>query len=169
VVIWVTGLSGAGKTTLCVALRDLLKPRLPQLVLLDGDVVREAFGAGLGFKEEDRMVQIGRMQRLARILSDQGQIVLVAALYSHPDLLAWNRENIKDYFEIYLRAPLKLVQDRDSKGLYHGKAKDVVGVDIPWREPAHADLVIEADRAPSPARLAREVAAAIPTISEALV
>lgn len=171
-VIWVTGMSGAGKTTLCTALRDLLKPRLPELMLLDGDVVRETLSTGLGYAEADRKIQIGRMQKLARMLSDQGLVVLVAALYCHPDLLAWNRENIKDYFEVYLRAPMDLLKRRDSKGLYAaaaaGKTRDVVGVDIAWNEPARADLIIDADSAPDPQALARRVAGTIPRLARAL-
>jgi adenylyl-sulfate kinase len=169
-VIWVTGLSGSGKTTLCDAIWESLKPGMPELVSLDGDAVRAAFGGGLGYKEEDRMVQIGRIQQLAKILSDQGLVVLVAALYSHPDLLAWNRENIKGYFEIYLETSLQTLQDRDGKGLYKGaqsgEIPNVVGVDIPWNSPESPDLVINNDN-PRPAEeLARQVVAAIPRLSE---
>ena len=74
-VIWLTGLSGSGKTTLCNSLWDLLKPDLPQLVLLDGDAIRSALGERLGYKEPDRVVQITRIQNLAKMLSDQGLVV----------------------------------------------------------------------------------------------
>jgi len=166
VVIWVTGLSGAGKSALCDAIHAQLKARFPALVRLDGDVVREAFGGDLGYTEADRKVQIGRMQRMARLLCEQGVTVLVAALYAHPELLDWNRRHIKNYFEVYLEAPLELVRRRDAKGLYAaaaaGKTKDVVGLDIPWHAPRSADLVIQAQEAPAPAELARQVISAIP-------
>ena len=68
-VIWITGLSGAGKTTLGSAIYDRLKPRRPQLVMLDGDIVRTALSADLGYSETDRRIQIGRIQRLAKILA----------------------------------------------------------------------------------------------------
>ena len=146
-IIWITGISGAGKTTLCEALRRLLKPRLPELVLLDGDVIRDIFGNDLGFAEPDRMRQIRRIQSIALELDRQGLVVLVAALYAHPSLLEWNRQNFTAYFEIYLEASLPLVQARDPKGLYakvkRGEMKEVVGLDIPWHSPTSPDLRID--------------------------
>jgi len=169
-VIWVTGMSGSGKTTLCNALWETLKPRLPELVSLDGDVIRSAFGAGLGYREEDRVVQISRIQQLAKILSDQNLVVLVAALYSNPDLLAWNRENIKGYFEIYLKTSIEALQKRDGKGLYQGALsgdiKNVVGVDIPWNAPESPDLAIDNDNPLPPDKLAQQVVLAVPYLSQ---
>lgn len=163
-VIWVTGLSASGKTTLCNALRSLLHPRLPNLVLLDGDTVRDAFSNDLSYRESDRFIQIGRLQRLARELSHQGHVVLVAALYAHPDLLQWNRSEIENYFEVYIEAPLSLLEERDPKGLYRKAAKgempDVVGLDIAWHAPQNADLVIKAMQSESPERMACRVAEA---------
>ena len=171
-VIWSTGLSGAGKTTLAIALRDLLKPRFPQTVLIDGDIVREAFGVSLGYTEADRVTQISRVQRLAKILADQDLVVIVAALYCHPDLLNWNRENLKGYFEVYLDASEELLHRRDQKNLYSmakdGRTKDVVGVDIPWHAPEHPDLLIRADEEEAPSQMALRVVAANPALSELL-
>jgi adenylylsulfate kinase len=166
VVIWVTGLSGSGKTTLCRAIWDALKPRLPQLVMLDGDAVRAMCGNDLGYTEQDRIAQITRVQRLARMLADQELVVLVSALYANPVLLAWNRRHLPEYFEVYLRASRDLLSRRDPKGLYAqnraGVVHDVVGVDIPWTPPIASDLLIDADNAPAPAVLAQRVLAAIP-------
>lgn len=130
-VIWVTGLSGAGKTTLCRAMEAILRPRLPGLVMVDGDAVRALFGHDLDYSEASRVRQIKRLQALAQFLSDQGLAVIVAALYASPELLRWNRDNLQPYFEVYVQAPLDLVRGRDSKGLYGGDAQDVVGLDIP--------------------------------------
>jgi len=168
-VIWVTGLSGAGKTALCAALYEALKPRLPALVRLDGDAMREMWGEQLGYREADRRIHISRVQRLAKLLADQGLVVLVAALYVHPELLAWNRTHLPGYVEIYLNASLELVRRRDVKQLYaraaRGEIRDVVGVDIPWHTPTAPDLVIDVDHAPAPEVLARQVLDAIPRLS----
>ena len=171
-VIWLTGLSGAGKTSLAEALCRLLKPRLPQLVVLDGDVIRAAFGNDLSYAEPDRETQIRRLQNMAKVLSDQGLVVIVAAVYSHPDLLAWNREHLCGYFEVHLDASLDTVRGRDRKGLYalaaRGEATNVVGVDIPWRPPAAPDLVIHMDEPDPPTVLARYIAGEIPGLAAAM-
>ena len=171
-VIWITGLSGAGKTSLCNALGRMLRPSMPQLVLIDGDAVRQLFDDRLGHTEADRKEQIGRIQRLAKMLSDQGLVVLVAALYSHPDLLAWNRANLTNYFEVYLDAPFDLVERRDSKGLYAGAAAGaiahVVGVDIPWHAPQAPDLRLDAAAGIDPDDMAMGVIRAVPFLSTAI-
>jgi len=171
-VVWITGLSGAGKTTLCVALRDLLKPRLPELVILDGDIVRAAFGHNLSYTEADRIVQVHRLQAMAKVLAEQGLVVIVAVLYGNPDLLAWNRANLPDYFEVYLKASLDTVTARDSKLLYAGaragSTPDVVGIDIPWQEPHHPDLVFDNDNPAPAAIMAHRLAQAVPRLRLAL-
>ena len=171
-VIWVTGLSGSGKTTLCNALWQLLKSRVPELLTLDGDVIRTVFGGDLGYREQDRVVQIKRLQNMAKMLSEQGLVVLVAALYASPDLLTWNRQNIGDYFEVYLEASPDILRHRDTKGLYavDGTAAvpHVVGVDIPWHAPQAPDIKINTDNPEEPEFLARRVIAAIPYLKETL-
>lgn len=171
-VIWITGLSGAGKTTICTALQSALKPGLPELVVLDGDVVRAAFGHNLGHKEADRVLQVQRLQAIARVLSEQGLVVIVGVLYNNAELLAWNRAELQDYFEVYLRASLENVQSRDPKGLYSkrasGELTDVVGIDIPWYEPADPDLVLDMDDPETPDEFARRIAKAVPRLAAAI-
>lgn len=171
-VIWLCGMSAAGKTTLCQAIVRQVKPRLPNLVALDGDVVRESMGNDLGYAESDRKIQIQRLQRMAKALAEQDLVVIVAALYSHPDLLAWNRANLRDYFEVYIDAPLDLLRNRDPKGLYAkayaGKMPDVVGIDIPWHPPLNPDLVIDATEKATPEEQARRIASRVPVLARAL-
>ena len=171
-VIWLTGLSGAGKTTIAEAMAGMLKPRIPQLVLVDGDVIRELFGASLGYEESARKEQIGRIQRLSGWLARQGQTVVVAALYAHPDLLAWNRGNLPGYFEVYVSAPMDLLRERDSKGLYagadSGRISNVVGIDIPWHAPQQPDIVIDASRVEPPMDVAMRIVGQIPDLVGAL-
>ncbi len=168
-VIWFTGLSGSGKSTICKRLYERLKPVIPELILLDGDSVRAAFGDDLGYTEADRHRQIHRLQGLARLLSDQGLVVIVAAVYANPELMSWNRQHLRGYFEVLVDAPLELVQSRDAKGLYaraaRGEAHHVVGVDITWQPPAAPDLVIPAARLEPPDLLAQRVIDAIPRLA----
>lgn len=171
-VIWVTGLSAAGKTTLCNTLRDLVKARLPELVILDGEVVRAAFGHDLGHGEADRVTQVKRLQSIARVLADQGLVVVVGVLYAHPDLLAWNRANLPGYFEVYLKASMATLRARDPKGLYQaaeaGRMREVVGLDIPWHPPEAPDMVVDMDAGEAPEGIARRLALRIPRLAAAL-
>lgn len=150
----------------------LVKPRLPEFVQVDGDVVRAMVGQETDYSEAARVLQIKRLQTLAGYLSRQNMVVAVAALYAHPDLLAWNRANFSEYFEVYMDAPLETVRTRDVKGLYakaaRGEMKDVVGLDIPWHAPRQADLVIDARTVETPEASALRVARAVPRLAAAL-
>lgn len=168
-VIWLTGLSGAGKSTISYVLYEELKPSVPELVLLDGDAIREAFGHDLGHTEEDRVKQVSRVQRFAGLLSSQGLVVIVSVVYAHPDLLRWNRENIPDYVEVLIDASIDMVRARDPKGLYarasRGECRDVVGHDIAWHRPATADIVLDPADGSSPREAASRIARAIPRLA----
>ena len=171
-VIWITGISGVGKTTLSDAIARKFKPLIPELVQIDGDEIRGLFGASLSYQEHDRYEQIQRIQRLAQMLDRQGMIVLVAALYGHSELFAWNREIFSQYFEIYIEAPLELVQRRDPKSLYHkasvGEMPNVVGLDIPWHAPEHPHMRINAGLEEDPDSLALDIAQRIPELARRL-
>jgi adenylylsulfate kinase len=147
-VIWITGISGSGKTTLANAILKKYKKNLLNIVNVDGDVVRELFG-NLGFDESSREEQIKRIQKLCIFLERQGLIVIVSALYCNENLMNWNRENFKNYYEIYLEASIDLVKLRDPQGLYYkfyqGKEKNVVGLDIPYQKPKNYDLKVNMD------------------------
>lgn len=161
-VIWITGLSGAGKTTLANAFIASVRSEYPNIVLLDGDAVRSLYGDDLDYVESDRVIQINRLQSLAAFLDKQGIVVVVAALYAHPDLLDWNRERFSSYYEVYLDAPMEQLNERDSKGLYRkareGHMKDVVGVDIPWHAPQSSDMRVDTTKGDTPDALAAALA-----------
>tara|TARA_B110000240_G_C13158185_1_gene308236 strand:+ start:13 stop:543 length:531 start_codon:yes stop_codon:yes gene_type:complete len=145
-IIWITGISGSGKTTIARELISMFKKFFPEMVNIDGDEIRELYGNDLGYEEKDRIIQIKRIQRLCLLLEKQNLLVLVSTLYSSDELLAWNRKNFKEYYEIYLDAPIELVEKRDVKGLYkrakNGLESNVVGVDICWNKPQNPNLTI---------------------------
>ncbi len=145
-VLWIIGLSRSGKTTLGRAVYQRLKASHPNTVLLDGDEVREAFGNDLGHTVQDRWTNAKRLMGLCRLLTEQGVHVVCCVLSIFPDSQAWNREHLKDYFEVYLEVPFEELVRRDTTGLYaqarRGEITHVVGVDIDFPVPKRPDLVI---------------------------
>jgi len=141
------GLSRAGKTTLSKLLYEKLKPQVKNLVLLDGDDVRELFGNDVDHTVEGRRKNAERLSHLSRFLADQDIHVIAAVLSIFPEWQAWNRNNITDYQEVYIKVPVDILEKRDVNNLYSqakaGKIINVVGVDIPFPEPKDPDLVIE--------------------------
>ncbi len=164
-VVWLVGLSGSGKSTLAEALRGALAP-VAAVAVLDSDAVRAAVDDGLGYTAEERGAQSARLGRIARLLAMQKLIVVVADACSDPDRLAWNRANLPGYREVFLRASLQKLARRDLRGVYAranaGQQSNVVGVDIPWREPASPDLTLNMDDPEPPEVLALRVAVLIP-------
>lgn len=152
-VIWITGISGSGKTTIANNLIKKYKKTVNNLVNVDGDVVRELFGNDLKFDMKSRVAQIKRIQKMCLFLESQSLVVIASALYCDHTLMLWNRKNFKNYFEIYLDASLDLVRKRDIKGLYKkydkGLEKNIVGLDVPWNEPQNFDLKINMDSLPT--------------------
>jgi cytidine diphosphoramidate kinase len=145
-VIWLIGLSGSGKTTLAEALYRRLKPDHANLVLLDGDALREVF-RDVDHTIEGRRRNAERISNLCKVLDDQGIHVIAAVLSLFPEWQAWNRTNFSSYFEAYLDLPLETLKERDTKDLYAaaeaGRMPDVVGIDIPFPRPATPDLIID--------------------------
>lgn len=145
-VIWLIGLSAAGKTTVGRLLAERLKTQAANLVLLDGDLLRDVWGDRLGHDVEGRRRNAHRISHLCRMLDQQGIHVVAAVLSLFPDWQQWNREQFSRYFEIFLDVPMAELEARDPKGLYAraraGQEPNVVGVDIPFPRPPAPDLTI---------------------------
>ncbi len=149
-VIWLIGLSGAGKTTVGRHLVDLWKATAPNTVLVDGDDIRALYGLDKSPEAhtvEGRRVNAQRITDLCQWLDGQGINVVCAILSLFPEMRQENRRRFSRYFEVYLKVPMSELKHRDSKGLYSAAARgemfNVVGVDIPFPEPGAADLVVE--------------------------
>jgi glutamine kinase len=145
-VFWITGLSGSGKTTLGKKLSSRLREEGCPTVLLDGDALRQAIAEDLGHSHADRRRSAMRNARTCRMLAAQGFDVVCATISLFHSVQRWNRANIPNYFEIYLRVPFEELTRRDSKGIYShalGGASNVVGLDISMEEPETPDLVLE--------------------------
>lgn len=148
-VIWIIGLSGAGKTTLATQVVERIRQVNGKVVLLDGDVVRALFRNDVDHTIEGRLRNAERLSVLSKFLAGQGVHVVAAVLSIFPEWRRWNRQNIPEYSEVYLKTSMHTLRRRDTKNLYARAAKgqivNVVGVDIPFPEPESPELVIDND------------------------
>jgi adenylylsulfate kinase-like enzyme/phosphohistidine swiveling domain-containing protein len=146
-VYWITGLSGAGKTTVGQELWRRLRAAGRSAVFLDGDALREVIAEDLGHNSANRRKSAMRNARLCRMLSSQGTDVVCPTISLFHEVHRWNRENIPGYREIYLRVPMDELQRRDSKGIYaaahRGDLRDVVGLDVAAELPETPDLTLD--------------------------
>ena len=115
---WVTGLSGAGKTTIGSLLYKHLKEKYPNTVIFDGDALRQAFGNDLGYSAEDRFQCAMRYARLCKLLAEQDIHVVCCTISMFDQVREWNRRNIENYSEIYIEVPLPVLEKRNQKNLY---------------------------------------------------
>jgi len=150
-VIWITGLSAAGKSTLAAVVVDRLRLLGHVTVMLDGDVLREVFGAVAINSEnhgrEARLALAMQYARLCNILVQQGLTVVIATISLFKEVHTWNRANLLGYFEVYLKVPVDELRRRDPKAIYQrfdaGELADVAGLDLPIDEPEQADWLVE--------------------------
>ncbi|HET6991866.1 MAG TPA: adenylyl-sulfate kinase [Bacteroidia bacterium] len=148
-VFWLTGLSGSGKSTLAAGLQRALHAQGKLVYVLDGDNVRAGINNNLGFSESDRTENIRRISEVAKLFLDAGVITICSFVSPTNELrtLAKNIIGEKDFFEIYINAPLETCEERDVKGLYakarKGEIKDFTGVDAPFEAPSSPDLELK--------------------------
>ena len=160
-VYWITGLSGAGKTTVGKVLYERIREKYPNTVFFDGDTLRQVFGDDLGYSQEDRRRCAMRYARLCAMLEEQGMNVICCTISMFDSVRDWNRQNIPNYREIYIRVTMDTLHKRDQKGLYSGSLAgsqtNVAGVQIQIEEPKHPDLILQNDGQKTPKEQAEEI------------
>jgi len=161
-IIWLTGLSGAGKSTVATELeRELFQMGL-HTYILDGDNIRHGLSANLGFSPEDRTENIRRVGEVAKLLMDAGVLVITAFISPYRDdrRLARSLVNEDEFIEIYVNAPLEICEQRDPKGLYKkaraGQIANFTGVSAPYEAPTAAEVVVHTDKQ-SPAECVAQI------------
>jgi adenylylsulfate kinase len=150
VTIWFTGLSGAGKTTICHGVEQKLRAQGCRVEVLDGDVVRENLTKGLSFSKADRDTNIRRIGFVSHLLTRNGVIVLVSAISPYREVRDEVRQQIGDFVEVFVNAPLAVCEERDVKGLYKkaraGEIKQFTGIDDPYEAPLNPEVECRTDQ-----------------------
>jgi len=145
-VLWFTGLSGAGKTTIARALLPKLQEHGMKVERLDGDVVRESLTRDLGFTKEDRDKNIERVTFVAKVLSRNNVAVLASFISPYAKTRDYVREQTTNFIEVYVSAPLDVCEDRDVKGMYAkaraGEIENFTGISDPYEAPENPDIEV---------------------------
>lgn len=162
VILWFTGLSGSGKSTIATLLEQTLAERGRAAYRLDGDNVRHGLNKGLGFSADDRRENIRRVGEVAKLFADAGLITLVSLISPYRR----DRDEIRnavlagDFVEVYVKASLATAESRDPKGLYRkaraGEIKNFTGIDDPYEIPESPEIVLDTE-ASSPGQSVTQV------------
>jgi len=151
VVLWFTGLSGSGKSTIANEVAYSLHSKGHLCYLLDGDNVRHGLNKDLGFSPEDREENIRRISEVAHLFADAGFITLTAFISPYRKDRDFCRHLLGEgrFFEMYCKASLHTCEERDTKGLYKkaraGQIKEFTGISAPYEEPLHPELILDTD------------------------
>lgn len=159
--IWITGLAGSGKTTLAKEVYMQLKKMYPNVVIIDGDHLREIFGGTTGYSTEERLENARRLSRLCHFLVSENIHVVCATMSLYKEIQEWNKKHIPEYFEIFLDIPMSSLIKRDKKGLYSaalkGEMENVVGVNQSWDKPESPFMVVQEFQMNELPKLASEI------------
>ncbi|WP_346777848.1 adenylyl-sulfate kinase [Paraburkholderia sp. Ac-20340] len=150
-VVWLTGMSGAGKSTIAQALVKQLQTFAVRATVLDGDVLRTGLNADLGFSEADRTENLRRVAHVAALFCQEGYVAITATISPEME----HRENARkiigadSFVEVFVDTPLRVCESRDPKGLYKraraGQIPSFTGISSPYHAPEHADVVLHTE------------------------
>ena len=150
--LWLTGLSGSGKSTIAVELEHALIENSHQAYILDGDNIRHGLNKNLGFSPEDRSENIRRIGEVAKLFTDANIITITAFISPYRQ----DRENARklqkdgEFIEVYVKCPLDVCEQRDTKGLYKkaraGEVKEFTGISAPYEEPLNPEITIDTSK-----------------------
>src|ERR1044071_3946805 len=148
--LWFTGLSGAGKSTLSEKVAAELRRRGLNVEILDGDEVRTNLSKGLSFSKEDRDTNIKRIGYVCKLLSRNGVWAISAAISPYKEIRDYNREQIKNFIEIYVECSIPKLAERDVKGLYKkalaGEIENFTGVSDPYEPPLNPEIRVNSEK-----------------------
>jgi adenylylsulfate kinase len=148
--IWFTGLPCCGKTTIADQVAIVLKNKNYTVEQLDGDIIRQGVTRDLGFSKKDRDENIKRVTSIAKTLTQNNVIVLASFVSPYREQRRNARKEIQKFFEVYVRCPVEICIQRDVKGMYkkaiEGKITHFTGVDDPYEEPEHPELILDTDK-----------------------
>lgn len=153
-VIWLTGLSGAGKSYIANALEKALYAKGYHTYILDGDNIRHGLNKGLGFTDEERVENMRRVAEVAKLMMDAGLIVITALISPFRQERASARDIIgpENFSEVYISTPIEVCEQRDTKGLYkkarRGEIPNFSGIGSPYEPPENADITIDSSSIP---------------------
>ena len=160
-VFWITGLSGAGKTTIGSLFYEEYRVSYPSTVFLDGDELRKTISSDLGYTETDRRQCAMRYAKLCSMLQEQGVHVIICTISMFDEVREWSRTNTNNYIEVYVRVSMDELKRRDQKGLYSGadsgKKDDVVGIQFEAELPEKPDLVLDNEGEICPAEQVKRI------------
>jgi adenylylsulfate kinase len=147
--LWFTGLSGSGKSTIAERVALRLERKGVPVEIMDGDVVRTHLSKGLGFSREDRDENIKRVGFVCQLLTRHGIAAIASVISPYREARDYNRQQIKNFVEVYTRCPVEICAQRDIKGLYqraaNGEIKGFTGVDDPYEPPSNPEVVCRTD------------------------
>ncbi len=148
--LWFTGLPCSGKTAVADKVAEALRERGMKVERLDGDIVRKSLTRDLGFSKEDRNENIRRVTFVAKLLTRNGVAVLTSFISPYREIRDEARQEIGNFIEVYVKCPVEVCIERDTKGMYEkamkGEIKEFTGISDPYEEPLNPEILLESDK-----------------------